>query len=294
MKDTLYESNIHSLQLLKRGKVRDIYIVDDDKLLVVTSDRISSFDVVLNDLLPDKGRVLTQLTKFWFTKFSNIVSTSLTDEIPTDVVSLSEVEQVRNRSMVVKSCHPLPIEAVVRGYISGVAWELYKTTGEICGVSLPPGLKRASKLPGPIFTPAIKNPEGKHDENISFSRLVKELGSELAGLIRSTSLEMYTSAAKYALTRGIIIADTKFEFGIDKQGSFCLIDEVLTPDSSRFWNIDSYQAGKNPLSYDKQLIRDWLHKTSWNKQHPAPHLPEEIIKQTADKYRKALQYLTSK
>ena len=296
----LLQSSLHSLPLLARGKVRDNYAVGDDRLLMVASDRLSAFDVVMEQPIPGKGEVLTRLALFWFEKLHGIVPHHLTGEAPESVVAPDEVAQVRNRSMLVKRLKPLPVEAVVRGYLAGSGWAEYQATQAVCGVALPPGLKNASKLPEPIFTPATKAAVGEHDENVSFEQIEQTIGRELAAKVRDVAIQLYQAAAGFALTKGIIIADTKFEFGLDADGSLTLMDEVLTPDSSRFWPVEGYQAafeaGRNPPSYDKQFVRDWLEQAQvggqlWNKKAPAPALPADVIEKTAAKYREALQRL---
>ena len=287
MTQALFESTIKSLQLLGRGKVRDIYAIDADKLLIVTSDRLSAFDVVLPDPIPGKGTVLTQLANFWFDKLSYILPNQLTGIDPESVVAPEERDQVRGRGLVVKRLKPLPIEAVVRGYLIGSGWRDYKETGAVCGIKLPAGLKLAEKLPEPIFTPATKAEQGDHDENISFEQAQIDCGAALSGILagtgkngaqiateaRNAALALYTAAADYALKRNIIIADTKFEFGVDSTGTLHLIDEALTPDSSRFWPMEAYAVGSNPPSYDKQYVRDHLETLDWNKTAPGPSLP---------------------
>ena len=289
----LYESSIKSLPRLGKGKVRDIYAVGADKMLIVTSDRLSAFDVVLSDPIPDKGRVLNEMADFWFARLGHVVPNQLTGIDPESVVSSSEREQVRGRSVVVKKLKPLPIEAVVRGYIIGSGWKDYQKTGKICGVELPKGLQQAEKLQQPIFTPATKAAEG-HDENISFAEVEKLIGSKLATRVREVSIRLYKEAADYAATRGIIIADTKFEFGLNPQNDLVLIDEVLTADSSRFWPADSYRVGVSPPSFDKQYVRDYLETLDWDKTPPAPRLPADVIQKTSEKYREALQRLTGR
>ena len=289
----LYESKIRSLPRIGRGKVRDIYAVGDDKMLIVTSDRLSAFDVVLSDPIPDKGRVLNEMANFWFERLGHIVPNQLTGIDPESVVGEDERSQVRGRSVVVKKLKPLPIEAVVRGYIIGSGWKDYQKTGKICGIELPGGLQQAQKLPEPIFTPATKAASG-HDENISFDAVERLIGPELAAKVREVSLRLYREAADYAAERGIIIADTKFEFGLDDRGELVLIDEVLTADSSRFWPKDSYKVGISPPSYDKQYVRDYLETLDWNKEPPAPKLPLDVIQRTSEKYREALQRLTGR
>jgi len=286
----LLETHLHSLPLLARGKVRDNYAVGDDRILMVASDRISAFDVVMGQPIPGKGALLTQMALFWFNKLSHIVPNHLTGEPPESVVAPDEVAQVTGRSMLVKRLKPLPVEAVVRGYLAGSGWKEYQQTGQVCGVPLPPGLKNASRLPQPIFTPATKAEMGEHDENIPFERMVELIGLDLATGVRDIALKLYTEAAAYALTRGIIIADTKFEFGLDKDGTLTLMDEILTPDSSRFWPLASYEEGTNPPSYDKQFLRDWLESVrvdgvAWDKKAPAPAIPKEIAEKTTEQYR---------
>ncbi|MDP3957754.1 MAG: phosphoribosylaminoimidazolesuccinocarboxamide synthase [bacterium] len=295
MKDAVaavLETNLTSLKFLHRGKVRDLYAIGDDKLLVVQTDRLSAFDVVLPDPIPDKGQVLTALSKFWFGKLAHVISNHLMDIDPEDVVSVADRPQVVGRSMVVRKLCPLMIEAVVRGYISGSGWKDYQKTGMVCGIELPAGLKEAEKLPEVIFTPATKAPAGQHDENIPYERMVEIIGERHATRVRSVSIQLYTEAAAYAKTKGIVIADTKFEFGVDPDDRLYLIDELMTPDSSRFWPVDQYRAGINPPSFDKQFVRDWLETQPWNKKHPAPRLPIEVINQTAAKYREVLRILT--
>ena len=306
MTQALFESTIKSLQLLGRGKVRDIYAIDADKLLIVTSDRLSAFDVVLPDPIPGKGTVLTQLANFWFEKLSYILPNQLTGIDPESVVAPDERDQVRGRGLVVKRLKPLPIEAVVRGYLIGSGWKDYKETGAVCGIKLPAGLKLAEKLPEPIFTPATKAEQGDHDENISFEQAQIDCGAALSGILagtgkngaqiatqaRDAALALYTAAADYALTRNIIIADTKFEFGVDSTGTLHLIDEALTPDSSRFWPMEAYTVGSNPPSYDKQYVRDHLETLDWNKTAPGPSLPADVIARTSAKYREAYEQLT--
>lgn len=306
MSHALYESSINSLPLLGRGKVRDIYAIGDDKLLIVTSDRLSAFDVILPDPIPAKGRVLTQLANFWFDRLASILPNQLTGVDPESVVAADERDQVRGRALVVKRLKPLPVEAVVRGYLIGSGWKDYQQTGSLCGIELPPGLPLAAHLPEPIFTPATKAEQGEHDENISFERaqadcraaLAETLkksgrdGAQIALEARAAALALYRSAATYAQSRGILIADTKFEFGVDAAGTLRLIDEALTPDSSRFWPADSYRPGSNPPSYDKQYVRDYLETLDWNKKAPAPRLPAEVIARTSAKYIEACEQLT--
>jgi phosphoribosylaminoimidazole-succinocarboxamide synthase len=288
----LFETSIKSLQFLHRGKVRDLYAVGDDKLLVVQTDRLSAFDVILPTPIPGKGRVLTELSFFWFKKLSHIVPNHLTGIAPESVVAANERDQVAGRAMVVKKLKPLLTEAVVRGYIIGSGWKDYQNTGAVCGIRLPAGLKQAEKLPQPIFTPASKAPVGEHDENITFAEMEVVVGAELAAKVRDISIRLYTEAADYAATHGIIIADTKFEFGTDDKGNLVLIDEALTPDSSRFWPAAEYRTGISPPSFDKQIVRDWLETQPWNKKHPGPALPSEVLKKTAEKYREVQQLLT--
>ncbi len=288
---TLHQSSLKSLPLLARGKVRDMYAVGNDKLLIIASDRISAFDVILDDPIPGKGQVLTELTEFWLKKLAHIIPNHETGIRPEDVVAPDEVDQVKGRAMVVKRLKPVLVEAVARGYIIGSGWKDYQATGSVCGVQLPAGLKQASKLPSPIFTPAAKAEVGAHDENVSFEHVVNVVGKELAEQIRDVTLRLYTEASEYAATKGIIIADTKFEFGLDDNGQLHLMDEVLTPDSSRFWPADTYAEGTSPASFDKQFVRDWLETQVWDKTPPAPRLPQEVAEKTAAKYREALERL---
>ncbi|WP_434114246.1 phosphoribosylaminoimidazolesuccinocarboxamide synthase [Methylocaldum sp. GT1TLB] len=291
--DTLYESSLKSLSLRGRGKVRDIYDIDDDHMLIVTTDRLSAFDCILPDPIPGKGRVLTSVSNFWFGRLKHIVPNHLSGLTLDWVISdPAERAQVEGRGIVVKKLKPLPVEAVVRGYLIGSGWKDYQKTGAVCGIALPPGLRLAEKLPEAIFTPSTKAEFGSHDENISFQKTVELLGKDLAEQVKRISLKLYTEAAAYALDRGIIIADTKFEFGLDNAGQLYLIDEALTPDSSRFWPVDQYRVGISPPSFDKQFVRDYLETLSWNKQPPAPHLPPEVITKTAEKYRDAEERLT--
>jgi len=290
---SLYQSTITSLPLLGRGKVRENYAVGDDKILIVTSDRLSAFDVVMNEPIPTKGQVLNQMSDFWFEKLKDIVPNHLTGIAPESVVAPDEVAQVKNRAVVAKRLQPILVEAVVRGYLIGSGWNDYKASGAVCGVALPAGLKQAEKLPEPIFTPAAKAEMGAHDENITFADMEQRIGKELANKIRDVSIKLYKTAADYAATRGIIIADTKFEFGLDKDGTLHLMDEVLTADSSRFWPADSYATGISPPSFDKQFVRDYLETlTEWKKTAPAPALPADVIEKTGAKYREALTRLT--
>ena len=289
---SLFESDIRSLRFLHRGKVRDLYAVGDDKLLVIQTDRLSAFDVILPTPIPGKGRVLTELSLFWFRLLGHVVPNHLTGIEPESVVAAAERAQVAGRAMVVRKLKPLLVEAVVRGYIIGSGWNDYRNSGSICGIKLPPGLRQAEKLPHPIFTPASKAPAGEHDENITYAEAERVVGKELAARVRDTAIRLYTEAADYAATRGIIIADTKFEFGVDEKGGLVLIDEALTPDSSRFWPAAEYRVGVSPPSFDKQFVRDWLETQPWNKKHPAPALPPDVLAKTSEKYREALRLLT--
>jgi phosphoribosylaminoimidazole-succinocarboxamide synthase len=289
----LYESSIASLPLVGRGKVRDIYALGDDKLLIVTTDRLSAYDVILPTPVPEKGRVLTELANFWFKRLESIVPNHLTGIDPETVVSPEEREQVRGRSIVVKRFSPLPIEAVVRGYLEGSGWQEYQQSRSVCGIKLPEGLQRASKLPEPIFTPATKAEAGTHDENISFEQMAKTVGEARAKEVRDTAIKLYKAAAEYALQRGIIIADTKFEFGTDAGGKLYLIDEALTPDSSRFWPQDTYAVGKSPESFDKQYVRNWLDAIGFERKPPAPPMPEDVARRTSEKYQEALKRLAA-
>jgi phosphoribosylaminoimidazole-succinocarboxamide synthase len=293
MSEALFQSDLKSLRLRNRGKVRDIYDVDDQHLLIVTTDRLSAFDVVLPDPIPGKGAVLTAMSNFWFARMRAAIPNQLT-ETPLEKIlkDPAERKQVEGRATLVKKLKPLPVEAIVRGYIVGSGWKEYKTSGTVCGIRLPAGLKEADRLPEPIFTPSTKADIGQHDENISFDKAAELLGRDMAEKVKNASLTIYKECAAYALTRGIIIADTKFEFGLDEKGTLTLIDEVLTPDSSRFWPADQYQPGANPPSYDKQYVRDYLESIGWNKKPPAPKLPAEVIARTAEKYREALTRLT--
>jgi phosphoribosylaminoimidazole-succinocarboxamide synthase len=288
----LFETSIKSLPFLHRGKVRDIYAVDDDKLLIVQTDRLSAFDVILPTAVPDKGKILTALSQFWFDKLAHILPNHLTGIAPESVVADNERDQVEGRAFVIRRLKPLPIEAIVRGYVVGSGWKDYQKTGAICGIPLPSGLKLADKLPsGAIFTPSTKAAAGAHDENIAVSVVEKLLGQALTAQVSAKAIQLYSEAADYALVRGIIIADTKFEFGLDDAGELYLIDEVLTPDSSRFWPASQYHPGQNSPSFDKQFVRDWLEKQDWNKKAPAPALPEDILRVTVEKYREALRLL---
>jgi phosphoribosylaminoimidazole-succinocarboxamide synthase len=288
----LFESTIKSLPLLGRGKVRDIYAVGEDKLLIVTTDRLSAFDVILPDPIPGKGAVLTAIANFWFGKLAHVAPNQLTGIDPETVVAGPEEQaQVRGRSLVVKRLKPLPIEAVARGYLIGSGWKDYQATGAVCGIALPPGLQMAQQLPTPIFTPATKAEMGDHDENIDYASVEKLIGVDLAKTVKETTLRLYREAAAFARVVGIIIADTKFEFGQDEEGRLYLIDEVLTPDSSRFWPADRYKVGISPPSFDKQFVRDYLETLDWNKQAPGPSLPQDIIDKTAANYLEALTRL---
>ena len=292
----LYESTIRSLPLVARGKVRENYAVGDDRLLMVASDRLSAFDVVMGEPIPGKGRVLTQTALMWFERLRHVVPNHLTGEDPESVVAADERAQIRGRAMLVKRLKPLPIEAVVRGYLAGSGWKEYRESGAVCGVPLPPGLRNASKLPAPIFTPATKAAAGHHDENIDFERAAEMIGPDLAARVRDIAIRLYSEAAAIALSKGIIIADTKFEFGLDRDGTLTLMDEILTPDSSRFWPADRYAPGANPPSYDKQFVRDWLESVRiagkpWPKTPPAPALPPEVIAKTAENYRAVAELL---
>ena len=302
MAAALHTSTLTSLPLLARGKVRDNYAVGKDRLLMVASDRLSAFDVILGEPIPGKGALLTQMALFWFDKLGHICPNHLTGDAPESAVTPAELPQVVGRSMLVKRLKPIPVEAVVRGYLAGSGWQEYQATQSVCGVPLPAGLKNASQLPEPIFTPAAKAEAGEHDENISYAQVEKIVGAELAAQIKKISIEIYQTAAAFALTKGIIIADTKFEFGLDENGTLTLMDEVLTPDSSRYWPVEGYQAafvaGHNPPSYDKQFVRDWLEAVRingkpWDKTPPAPQLPPDVALKTAEKYKEALARLIS-
>ena len=298
MAAALLNTSIASLPLLARGKVRDNYAVGDDRLLMVATDRLSAFDVVMGEGIPGKGVLLTQMAMFWFAHLREIVPNHLTGDDPESVVSAAERGQVRGRSMLVKRLRPLPVEAVVRGYLAGSGWKEYEQSRSVCGVALPPGLNNASKLSEPIFTPANKAEAGDHDENIDFARMSDIVGPQLARQVREVSIRLYSTAAKFALRKGLIIADTKFEFGLDTEGKLTLMDEVLTPDSSRYWPMQGYAEGRNPPSYDKQFVRDWLEVAMvegrpWNKRAPAPALPDDVIANTANRYQEALRCLTT-
>jgi phosphoribosylaminoimidazole-succinocarboxamide synthase len=293
MTTPLFQSEIKSLPLLNRGKVRDIYALDNQRLLIVTTDRLSAFDVVLPTPIPGKGAVLTAVSNFWFRKLAHVIPNQLTGIAPETVVAPEERNQVEGRAIVVRRLKPLPIEAIVRGYLVGSGWKEYRAQGSVCGIPLPAGLREADRLPEPLFTPSTKAEVGAHDENISFDQAARLMTPELAAQVRDVAIALYKEAAAYALTKGIIIADTKFEFGLDDAGKLYLIDEALTPDSSRFWPADQYAPGSNPPSFDKQYVRDWLESIQWNKKPPAPELPPEIAARTAEKYREALTRLTA-
>ena len=289
----LFESNLKSLKLRHRGKVRDIYDIDDRHMLIVTTDRLSAFDVVLADPIPGKGAMLTAMSNFWFARTRKLIANQVAD-LPLAQVLKNPAEraQVEKQAVVVRKLKALPIEAIVRGYLVGSGWKEYQKSGTVCGIQLPAGLKEADKLPEPIFTPSTKAAVGQHDENISFEKAAEILGRDMAEKVKQATIAIYKDCAEYALTKGIIIADTKFEFGLDEQGTLTLIDEVLTPDSSRFWPADQYKPGTNPPSFDKQYVRDWLEASGWNKKAPAPKLPAEVIAKTAEKYQEALRRLT--
>ncbi len=287
----ILETQLRSLRFLHRGKVRDLYEIDSERLLVIQTDRLSAFDVILPTPIPGKGEVLTTVSIFWFKKLSHVIPNHYLDTPPESVVAPNERDQVAGRAMVVKRYKPLPIEAIVRGYVAGSGWKDYQKTGAICGIALPRGMREAEKLPGAIFTPSTKAPKGSHDENIDYAEAERLLGQEPAALVRAKTIALYTEAATYAAARGIIIADTKFEFGTDASGKMHLIDEALTPDSSRFWPMESYKPGSSPPSFDKQFVRDWLETQNWNKQPPAPALPQDVLLKTAGKYREAVTRL---
>ena len=289
----LLETNLKSLPFLHRGKVRDIYAVGEDKLLVIQTDRLSACDVILDDPIPNKGKILTAMSNFWFQKYGHLMPNHETGNDPCSEVAADEVAQVEGRAIVVKKFTPLKIEAIVRGYLIGSGWKDYQKTGSVCGIALPAGLQEAQQLPEILFTPSTKAPIGEHDENISFAEAEKIVGAEIARQVRDAAIQLYSEAAKFALSKGIIIADTKFEFGLDANGVVHLIDEILTPDSSRFWPAASYAVGMSPPSFDKQFVRDWLETQPWNKQAPAPQLPQEVAEQTAAKYEQALHMLTA-
>lgn len=281
-----------SLKKIYSGKVRDLYEIDDKRMLMVATDRLSAFDVILNEPIPEKGKILTSISNFWFDKLAHLVPNHFTGDKVEDVVSAAELPLVEGRAVVAKRLKPVAVEAIVRGHIVGSGWKEYQKSGTVCGIQLPAGLKEAAKLPQPIFTPSTKAAVGDHDENISFEQCEAIIGAELAAKVRDTSIALYSAAVEYAATRGIIIADTKFEFGLDEDGTLTLMDEALTPDSSRFWPADSYAEGTNPPSFDKQFVRDWLESTGWNKEPPAPAVPADVAQKTADKYREALTRLT--
>ncbi|AAU38088.1 phosphoribosylaminoimidazolesuccinocarboxamide synthase [Basfia succiniciproducens] len=281
-----------SLKKIYSGKVRDLYEIDDKRMLMVASDRLSAFDVILEDPIPRKGEILTQISNFWFKKLAHIMPNHFTGDTVYDVLPKEEADLVKNRAVVVKRLKPIKIESIVRGYLTGSGLKDYKQTGTICGLQLPQGLVEASKLPEPIFTPSSKEEVGDHDINISYAECERQIGKELAAQVRDAAIALYKEAAAYALTKGIIICDTKFEFGLDENGTLTLMDEVLTPDSSRFWSVDTYREGTNPPSFDKQFVRDWLEQSGWNKQPPAPKVPADVIQKTVDKYQEALDLLT--
>lgn len=289
----LHQSTIKSLPLLGRGKVRDMYAVGDDKLLIVATDRISAFDVILDDPVPGKGEVLTRLTDFWLDKLGHVIPNHSTGVDPADIVAPEEREQIEGRAVVVKRLRPILVECVARGYLIGSGWNDYRATGGVCGIALPAGMQQAGRLPEPIFTPAAKAEFGLHDENVDFDYVVNEVGADLARELRDITLRLYTEAAEFAASKGIIIADTKFEFGLDEAGRLHLMDEVLTPDSSRFWPADGYAEGISPPSFDKQFVRDWLETQEWDKTPPAPRLPADVLQKTAAKYREALDRLVA-
>jgi phosphoribosylaminoimidazole-succinocarboxamide synthase len=281
-----------SLKKIYSGKVRDLYEIDDKRMLMVATDRLSAFDVILSEPIPEKGKILTAISNFWFDKLAHLVPNHFTGDKVEDIVPAAELALVEGRAVVAKRLKPVAVEAIVRGYIVGSGWKEYQKSGTVCGIQLPAGLKEAAKLPQPIFTPSTKAAVGDHDENISFEQCEAIIGAELAAKVRDTAIALYSAAVEYAATRGIIIADTKFEFGLDEDGTLTLMDEALTPDSSRFWPADSYEEGKNPPSFDKQFVRDWLESTGWNKEPPAPAVPADVAQKTADKYREALTRLT--
>lgn len=286
-------TNLQGLKKIYSGKVRDLYAIDDKRMLMVATDRLSAFDVILDDPIPAKGQILTGISNFWFGKLSGIMPNHLTGDRVEDVVDAADLEQVAGRAVVVKRLKPVPIEAIVRGYLAGSGWKDYCRTGMVSGIRLPEGLREADKLPEPIFTPSTKAAVGDHDETISFAQCAEQIGAGLAEQLRAKAIELYVTASQYALSRGIIICDTKFEFGLDEDGTLTLMDEVLTPDSSRFWPADQYRPGSNPPSFDKQFVRDWLEASGWNKRPPAPAVPIEVRQKTADKYREALTRLTA-
>lgn len=285
-------TQLTSLKKIYSGKVRDLYEIDDKRMLMIATDRLSAFDVILDEPIPEKGKILTAISNFWFDKLKNVVPNHLTGDRAEDLVSAADLPQVQGRGVVAKRLTPVPVEAIVRGYLAGSGWKEYQQSGTVCGITLPAGLQEASQLPEPIFTPSTKAAVGDHDENISFARCEEIVGAELAAKVRDTAIALYQAAAEYAASRGIIICDTKFEFGIDEHGVLTLMDEALTPDSSRFWPADSYVAGSNPPSFDKQFVRDWLEASGWNKTPPAPAVPLDVREKTAAKYREALERLT--
>ncbi|OQS34566.1 phosphoribosylaminoimidazolesuccinocarboxamide synthase [Chromobacterium haemolyticum] len=289
----LNTTQLTSLKKIYSGKVRDLYEIDDQRMLMIATDRLSAFDVILDDPIPGKGQILTAISNFWFDKLKDLVPCHLTGDAPEDVVSAADLPQVAGRAVVAKRLKPVPIEAVVRGYLAGSGWKEYRQSGTVCGLALPAGLREADKLPEPIFTPSTKAAVGDHDENISYQRCEEIVGAELAAQVRDTAIKLYRAAAEFAASRGIIICDTKFEFGLDENGVLTLMDEALTPDSSRFWPADSYAPGGNPPSFDKQFVRDWLEASGWDKQAPAPAVPLEVREKTAAKYREALDRLTA-
>lgn len=285
-------TQLTSLKKIYSGKVRDLYEIDDKRMLMIATDRLSAFDVILDEPIPEKGKILTAISNFWFDKLKDVVPNHLTGDRAEDLVSAADLPQVEGRGVVAKRLTPVPVEAIVRGYLAGSGWKEYQQSGTVCGITLPAGLQEASQLPEPIFTPSTKAAVGDHDENISFARCEEIVGAELAAKVRDTAIALYQAAAEYAASRGIIICDTKFEFGIDEHGVLTLMDEALTPDSSRFWPADSYVAGSNPPSFDKQFVRDWLEASGWNKTPPAPTVPLDVREKTAAKYREALERLT--
>lgn len=285
-------TQLTSLKKIYSGKVRDLYEIDAKRMLMIATDRLSAFDVILDEPIPEKGKILTAISNFWFDKLKDVVPNHLTGDRAEDLVSAADLPQVQGRGVVAKRLTPVPVEAIVRGYLAGSGWKEYQQSGTVCGITLPAGLQEASQLPEPIFTPSTKAAVGDHDENISFARCEEIVGAELAAKVRDTAIALYKAAAEYAASRGIIICDTKFEFGIDEHGVLTLMDEALTPDSSRFWPADSYVAGSNPPSFDKQFVRDWLEASGWNKTPPAPAVPLDVREKTAAKYREALERLT--
>lgn len=285
-------TQLTSLKKIYSGKVRDLYEIDDKRMLMIATDRLSAFDVILDEPIPEKGKILTAISNFWFDKLKDVVPNHLTGDRAEDLVSAADLPQVEGRGVVAKRLTPVPVEAIVRGYLAGSGWKEYQQSGTVCGITLPAGLQEASQLPEPIFTPSTKAAVGDHDENISFARCEEIVGAELAAKVRDTAIALYQAAAEYAASRGIIICDTKFEFGLDTDGTLTLMDEALTPDSSRFWPADSYVAGSNPPSFDKQFVRDWLEASGWNKTPPAPAVPLDVREKTAAKYREALERLT--